>query len=173
LNAHEVVLLELMELYHVTDRALELGDHAVIEQPRVKEGEREEKENNLERFRPADKPSRKTSYFGFACIADAISFADAEKSLQKGLRNFYKIRMQVDHCAPMALASAARNSHPQLEAVCREYWNPTNPWQLWEHLGATVTVLARLDEPADEMAGLGLSRMTQDKQRIRQLFGAW
>lgn len=160
-------------LYHVTNRALVIGDHPVIEQPRVKVSEREEKENNLERFRPDGKPSRKTAYFAFGSVADAVSFADAETSLQKGSRNFYKVEMQVEHRAPMALASAARNTHPQLEALCRQYWNPTQPWQTWEHLGHMIKVLERLDEPSEEIPGLGLSRMTQDKNRIRQLFGEW
>jgi len=166
-------LPETKQLYHISSHVLELGAQPIINRPRTKKGEREEKENNLEHYRPHDKPSRKTSYFAFGNIADAISFADAEESLQKGRRNLYKVEMYVEHRAPMALASAARSTHPQLEALVREYWNPTKPWHMWEYLGSFVNVLAHLDEPTEEIASAGLSRMTQDKVHIRQQFGEW
>jgi hypothetical protein len=128
-----------------------------------------ELEGRLERCRPEGKLSRRWAYYAFSSLADAAAYLDAQK-VPTHDRRYYRVDMNVEHRAPMALASEVAGSYARIAAICTEYWSPTQPWQMWEHLAKTMTILEEIKAPDIIEMSLGLSHLTQDRIRLKQLF---
>jgi hypothetical protein len=161
-----------MMLFHVASRKLDIGPCCPLTQPRQwPDAMREDMEQNLESRRPAGKPSRRTAFYAFGSLEEALSYANADDVL-KVERYFHKVDMQVELRTAMALASFAYTGHPKLSELCAEYWDPQIKWSLWEYLGHEMTVIEHISEATITDYGLGLMRLMQDRNRIAKVFSA-
>ncbi len=76
--------------------------------------------------------------------------------------------------ALVQLAADARDTPALFEALVAEYWAPTLPWQIYEHLGSAIRVGDQLPVPGPwdfEVDG-AMWLLHLDRQRAQQHFGA-
>lgn len=102
-------------------------------------------EDLLESMRPAKAPSRRSAYFAFSNLADAVVYAQAEASPLNPLENYtyYMVDIEDAYFAPFVLVHRAikkLGSPEVLSAIAAEYWRAGPEWSFLEYLAPAITI---------------------------------
>lgn len=142
----------LSELYYGTTRELALGMSLDAELSTDSE-----LDTRLDAVRPSGAPSRAASIPVAASIKEATVIADIRSGRRHDREDTWCVRVYRVQAAPFqgcplaVLEELRRRSRAGglLDALIREYWQPTGLWHIRELLAAAVRVIAEVPPASD------------------------
>jgi hypothetical protein len=165
----------MMELFHISCKNYNIGE--IINSDSF--GQTEYYRNStlrgknwiddfLDSQRPADYPARKSSLFAFDCISNCSAFINLSF---KGLKaKYYKVKMSSPIALPMCLTdSLIVDSLEHNIKIAKEYWQPTEEWNILEYLSNQMEILEVLNEASMEEKNRGSLNYQHDIEKREKL----
>lgn len=115
----------------------------------------------LERSRPAQKPSRSICLFAADSIVGATSFMVSQKMDEYWI---YEVEMPEFHQAPFRLVheiDTRIRAGAVFQKLVDEYWSPSIGWYFQEYFGPTIEVIRQV--PAADLIELSVFNMNYFK----------
>ncbi len=136
-------------------------------------------EDQFERQRPRDASSRYSSYFACGSLSHCEAYLRAEQhsgvidSGRGQTRKYYRVEMEFPQKAAMALvyrASTKWTDTATLQAIIREYWQPTKLWVFWEFLSPRMKIVEVCSNTSSIEAYVAWEHYRHDSNLAKELF---
>lgn len=160
----------LSELFHVSATERALNWQPTLKRKTWDEAAREAIETALEAQKPADAPSRRTSYFAFGSIAECVEYAESQDLGPE--RHFYRVKLIQPVKAPMTLEFVPADLAQYRDAIYRHYWNADDGWRVYEYFAERMVVVAEYTGALPD-AGPVRFNLMEDRKRLKQLSPTW
>ncbi|MBI2375647.1 MAG: hypothetical protein HYV07_16750 [Deltaproteobacteria bacterium] len=105
-------------------------------------------DQELDRARPPAAPSRQLCFYAFDSLEMACIYAEAEDTTVAW--TFHEVTMPAPARVPFVLSGRLRalgQGHGHTQALAREYWNPTQAWEVCDYLSPTMSVVRVVPSP--------------------------
>lgn len=160
----------LSELFHVSAAERALDWQPTLRRKTWDDAAREEIETALEAQKPADVPSRRTSYFAFGSIAECMVYAESQNF---GIEpHFYRVKLIQPVKAPLTLEYVPADLVQYRDAIYRHYWKADGGWKVYEYFAERMVVVSEYRDPLPDPGPVRLKLM-EDRQRLKQLASTW